>query len=533
MDDPPEPARDFVAEYGATWPTVDDPDEAIKTAYRVAARPQTYFIDGDGILRSIQIGELPDADFERQYALIAGRDAAPAGPSAADRGRRPRKRYGGRTVARRRRPRRSGRGELVALLGPERRRQDDDGRDRRGLPAPRRGHGPGARRGPARGGPALAGAGRADAPGRRRSTRGATARDAPAVRRVPRRRRATRTSCSTWSGSRRRRARRASGACPAASASGSRWRSRSSGDPRSLILDEPTAGMDPEARAATRELIAGLRTDGVGDPADDPRPRRRRAPGRPRRVLVGGPGRRRRPRRRTVRGGAAATLEDAYLAARPGAVVSRAGAGGPGDPRPGRRGAAPDGAPRREPAGHRRHPGRRPRLLRDDLDPRPCPGRAPSTPCCRAPSPWPSSRPGSSTSGSRPPTSGAMACSSGSAARRSAGPGLVGAKILAVAVIEVAPGRRARRRSRRSSSAGGRRRRASPGPGRRSPWRWAPPTFAGPGPAAGRHPPRRGDALPSRTACSSRPCCSAASSSRPSDLPGAAGSVRRCCRRRR
>ena len=38
----------------------------------MAARPQTYFIDRDGILRSIQIGEVRDADFERQYGLISG-----------------------------------------------------------------------------------------------------------------------------------------------------------------------------------------------------------------------------------------------------------------------------------------------------------------------------------------------------------------------------------------------------------------------------------------------------------------------------
>ncbi len=70
-NDPPEPAREFAAEFGATWPTVIDPDKALKTAYRVAARPQTYFIDGVGIIRSIQVGELTDADFERQYARIA------------------------------------------------------------------------------------------------------------------------------------------------------------------------------------------------------------------------------------------------------------------------------------------------------------------------------------------------------------------------------------------------------------------------------------------------------------------------------
>jgi len=43
----------------------------------VAARPQSYFIDRDGILRSIQVGQLTDDEFERQYARISG-SAAPS-----------------------------------------------------------------------------------------------------------------------------------------------------------------------------------------------------------------------------------------------------------------------------------------------------------------------------------------------------------------------------------------------------------------------------------------------------------------------
>ena len=72
MDDPPDLARQFIADKGATWATVTDPNSTIKQEYRVVARPQSYFIDRDGVLRSIQIGEVGDADFERQYDLIKG-----------------------------------------------------------------------------------------------------------------------------------------------------------------------------------------------------------------------------------------------------------------------------------------------------------------------------------------------------------------------------------------------------------------------------------------------------------------------------
>jgi cytochrome c biogenesis protein CcmG/thiol:disulfide interchange protein DsbE len=72
MFDPPAPARDFIADHGATWPTIDDPEGTIRTAYRAIARPQTYFIDRDGILRQIQVGQVSEADFERFYALISG-----------------------------------------------------------------------------------------------------------------------------------------------------------------------------------------------------------------------------------------------------------------------------------------------------------------------------------------------------------------------------------------------------------------------------------------------------------------------------
>jgi cytochrome c biogenesis protein CcmG/thiol:disulfide interchange protein DsbE len=70
--DNPQAARTFAAGFHATWPTVLDADGSLKARYLVPALPQTYFVDRAGILRSIQIGEVREADFERQYGLISG-----------------------------------------------------------------------------------------------------------------------------------------------------------------------------------------------------------------------------------------------------------------------------------------------------------------------------------------------------------------------------------------------------------------------------------------------------------------------------
>jgi cytochrome c biogenesis protein CcmG/thiol:disulfide interchange protein DsbE len=63
-------ARPFVADMGAAWPSITDPDGAIAAAYRVVAPPQTYYIDKDGVLRGIQIGEVLASDVATQDAKI-------------------------------------------------------------------------------------------------------------------------------------------------------------------------------------------------------------------------------------------------------------------------------------------------------------------------------------------------------------------------------------------------------------------------------------------------------------------------------
>ena len=69
--DEPDLARAFALSFGASWPSVVDPDGSIARAYRMVAPPQSYFIDRTGVLRSIQIGILVAADFDRQYQVIA------------------------------------------------------------------------------------------------------------------------------------------------------------------------------------------------------------------------------------------------------------------------------------------------------------------------------------------------------------------------------------------------------------------------------------------------------------------------------
>jgi cytochrome c biogenesis protein CcmG, thiol:disulfide interchange protein DsbE len=69
--DTADAARGFATQFGATWPNVTDPDGSIAKAYRVVGAPQSYFIDRAGVLRSIQIGEILQEDFDRQYPAIA------------------------------------------------------------------------------------------------------------------------------------------------------------------------------------------------------------------------------------------------------------------------------------------------------------------------------------------------------------------------------------------------------------------------------------------------------------------------------
>ena len=69
--DEADAARSFVVEQEATWPTVTDPDRTIGSAWKVLAPPQTFFIDRDGVIRDVQVGQIRDAaELDRLLASI-------------------------------------------------------------------------------------------------------------------------------------------------------------------------------------------------------------------------------------------------------------------------------------------------------------------------------------------------------------------------------------------------------------------------------------------------------------------------------
>lgn len=64
-------AREFVTENGITFPILLDPSSSTGTAYMVRGFPTTYFIDPEGVLRSMHIGQL-DEDLLAQYLETIG-----------------------------------------------------------------------------------------------------------------------------------------------------------------------------------------------------------------------------------------------------------------------------------------------------------------------------------------------------------------------------------------------------------------------------------------------------------------------------
>jgi cytochrome c biogenesis protein CcmG, thiol:disulfide interchange protein DsbE len=68
--DRPDAARAFVRRHGGTWPMGMDADGRTAAAWGVVGLPHTFFVRPDGTLASHQLGELTQANLNRQLSGI-------------------------------------------------------------------------------------------------------------------------------------------------------------------------------------------------------------------------------------------------------------------------------------------------------------------------------------------------------------------------------------------------------------------------------------------------------------------------------
>lgn len=68
--DSSENARDFMTRYGQAYPGLLDPDGRTAIDYGVFGIPETFFIDGAGVVRARQVGALTEADLRGQIEAI-------------------------------------------------------------------------------------------------------------------------------------------------------------------------------------------------------------------------------------------------------------------------------------------------------------------------------------------------------------------------------------------------------------------------------------------------------------------------------
>lgn len=68
FDDPNQAARQFVAQWGATWPTIPDPGGSLASSYGVTAPPTTFVIDPSGTVVGMETGPVTVAQLDHLLA---------------------------------------------------------------------------------------------------------------------------------------------------------------------------------------------------------------------------------------------------------------------------------------------------------------------------------------------------------------------------------------------------------------------------------------------------------------------------------
>ena len=70
VDDAPT-AQQFVQQYGMTYTPVLDDNQHVATLYNLNATPTSYFIDRQGIIRSVVVGPVDEATLQQKVAEIS------------------------------------------------------------------------------------------------------------------------------------------------------------------------------------------------------------------------------------------------------------------------------------------------------------------------------------------------------------------------------------------------------------------------------------------------------------------------------
>ena len=87
-DDSADGARTFAADYGATWPILDDAEDVAWEDYLGIGVPQSYFIDRDGVVQAFSLGPFTGSGLAAQLATTSC-PARAGRPTRAVRQRRP------------------------------------------------------------------------------------------------------------------------------------------------------------------------------------------------------------------------------------------------------------------------------------------------------------------------------------------------------------------------------------------------------------------------------------------------------------
>lgn len=72
IDEDAGTVRDYVQRIGLTYPTVADEASVLAEQYRILGIPAHFFIDGDGVIRSVRTGSMSPAEMDAELAGLAG-----------------------------------------------------------------------------------------------------------------------------------------------------------------------------------------------------------------------------------------------------------------------------------------------------------------------------------------------------------------------------------------------------------------------------------------------------------------------------